>query len=77
MDCPKKGCEGQIEAWYSGTAYCDFDETELLEVEGEKDLEPILAGYGEDWEFVEFKCSQCDASWKTKDELLKEKGVTV
>ena len=77
MDCPKKDCDGQIEAWYSGTAFADVDETELLEGEGEKDHKPILAGYGEDWEFTEFKCSQCGATWINKQQLLAEKGERV
>ena len=65
MDCPKRECDGQIEAWFTQRAGCDVDdETGEPSYEFPGPTEMTLEKY---------HCSQCDANWNTKEELLAER----
>ena len=69
MDCPKKGCDGQIEAWFKKVCFCGVTD------EGDPDREWTEPPSEEI--FIRFECSQCGATWINRQQLLAEKGERV
>lgn len=76
MDCPKKDCDGQVEAWFKVENFCGVTD------EGEPDY--VWSAKPSEETVDHFECSQCAATWIDKQQLLmdvaekqgREKGET-
>lgn len=69
MDCPKKGCDGQVEAWFKIVNFCGVgDEGNPDYVWNEKPSVEI---------FEKYQCSQCSHWWINKQQLLADKGERI
>ena len=64
MDCPKKDCDGKVEAWFEDVAWCGVDD---------ETGEPMYDFPApSEMNFKYYQCSQCCQKWTNKDHLLMD-----